>query len=83
MLIKPHDSQNFAFTITAPVNAEPEDILDQLSLLRYRHLILRDREPLLSQEIGALILYEIPGNAKEQATCWSFAAEKSFTSSDL
>jgi hypothetical protein len=78
MLIEPHGSQNFAFTIIAPVNAEPGGHFGSIVFITVPPPDLKGSGASLSQEIGALILYEIPGNAKEQATLESFAADKSF-----
>jgi hypothetical protein len=76
--INAHSSQNFAFTIEAPKNAEPGGHFGSIVFTTAPSKDLKGSGAALSQEVASLILFKIPGDTKEQAVLESFTTDKSF-----
>jgi len=76
--IKAHSSQDFAFTIEVPKNAEPGGHFGSIVFTTAPSKNLQGSGAALSQEVASLILFRIPGNTKEQAILESFTTDKSF-----
>jgi hypothetical protein len=76
--INAHGSQNFAFIIDVPKNAEPGGHFGSIVFTTVPSKNLNGSGASLSQEVASLILFKIPGDTKEQAVLESFATDKSF-----
>lgn len=78
VVLAPHSSQQFTFTITAPYNAEPGGHFGSIVFATVPPPTAKGVGAALSQQIASLILLEIPGNVKEQADVVSFNTDKPF-----
>lgn len=67
----------FKYTVTPPANAEPGGHFGSIVFATVPSAI-NNNGSAISQEVAALILGEIPGNAKEQAVLESITTDKSF-----
>jgi hypothetical protein len=76
--IAPRSSQAFTFTINAPINAEPGGHFGSIVFATVPPANAKGIGAALSEQIASLILLEIPGNVKEQASVVSFATDKNF-----
>jgi hypothetical protein len=76
--ISAHSSQDFTFVIDPPKDAEPGGHFGSVVFATVPLKDLKGTGASLSQEVASLILFKIPGDAKEQATLESFTSEKSF-----
>jgi P pilus assembly chaperone PapD len=77
-VIAPGDSQAFTFTINPPLNAEPGGHFGSIVFATIPPPSAKGVGAALSEQIASLILAEIPGNVKEQASVISFTTDKNF-----